>query len=118
MIDHGRVIAEGTSRELKASVGSNALHVRLGDPGQRAEAQRLITRVLGDGVMPSSEPTELAARLENAAQATAVLSALTDSGSRSLSSRSGIPASTRSSSRSRGDRQRTRRSGTQAEAER
>src|SRR5688572_29013386 len=29
VIDHGRVIAEGTSRELKASVGSNALHVRL-----------------------------------------------------------------------------------------
>ena len=29
VIDHGRVIAEGTSRELKASVGSNALHLRL-----------------------------------------------------------------------------------------
>ena len=29
VIDHGRVIAEGTSRELKASVGASALHVRL-----------------------------------------------------------------------------------------
>src|SRR5690606_17576477 len=29
VIDHGRVIAEGTSRELKASVGANAVHIRL-----------------------------------------------------------------------------------------
>src|SRR5512133_612167 len=79
-IDHGRVIAEGTSREVKASVGSNALHLRLVDAGQRAEAQRLITRVLGDGVLPASEPTEVAARLENAAQAAAVLSALSERG--------------------------------------
>ncbi len=80
VIDHGRVIAEGTSRELKASVGSNALHVRLVDAGQRAQAQQLITRVLGDGVLPVSEPTEVAARLEKAAQAAAVLSALTEGG--------------------------------------
>jgi ABC-2 type transport system ATP-binding protein len=80
VIDHGRVIAEGTSRELKASVGSNALHLRLVHAGQRAEAQRLITRVLGDGVLPASEPTEVAARLEKAAQAAAVLSALSERG--------------------------------------
>jgi len=80
VIDHGRVIAEGTSRELKASVGSNALHLRLVDPGQRAEAQQLITRVLGDGVLPSREPAELSARLERASQATAVLMALGERG--------------------------------------
>lgn len=80
VIDHGRVIAEGTSRELKASVGSNALHLRLVDAGQRAEAQRLVTRVLGDGVLPASEPTEIVARLEKAAQAAAVLSALSERG--------------------------------------
>jgi len=80
VIDHGRVIAEGTSRELKAMVGSNALHLRLADAGQRAEAQRLITRVLGDGVLPASEPTEVAARLEKTAQAAAVLSALNEGG--------------------------------------
>src|SRR5215210_5288310 len=32
VIDHGRVIAEGTPGQLKASVGSGALHVRLLDP--------------------------------------------------------------------------------------
>ena len=42
VIDQGRVIAEGTSRELKASVGSNALHVRLANADQRALAQELV----------------------------------------------------------------------------
>ena len=78
VIDHGRVIAEGTSRELKASVGSNALHVRLVSADQRALAQQLVSRVLGDGVLPATEPTEVTARLESPAQAAAVLSALTD----------------------------------------
>jgi len=78
VIDHGRVIAEGTSRELKASVGSNALHVRLVNADQRALAQQLVSRVLGDGVLPATEPTEVTARLESPAQAAAVLSALTD----------------------------------------
>jgi ABC-2 type transport system ATP-binding protein len=80
VIDHGRVIAEGTSRELKASVGSNALHLRLVEARHRGDAPRLITRVLGDGVIPTSEPTEVAARLETAAQAAAVLSALAERG--------------------------------------
>jgi ABC-2 type transport system ATP-binding protein len=80
VIDHGRVIAEGTSRELKASVGSTALHLRLVHVGHRAEAQRLITRVLGDGVMPGAEPLEVAVRLQKAEQAAAVLSALAERG--------------------------------------
>jgi ABC-2 type transport system ATP-binding protein len=77
VIDHGRVIAEGTSRELKASVGSSALHVRLASADQRARAQELVARVLGDGVVPVSDPTALSARLANPAQAAAVLTALT-----------------------------------------
>jgi ABC-2 type transport system ATP-binding protein len=80
VIDHGRVIAEGTSRELKASVGANALHVRLASPEQRALAQDLVTRVLGDGVLPSAEPAEVAARLANPTQAAAILTALTEGG--------------------------------------
>src|SRR5918999_4075997 len=36
VIDHGRVIAEGTSRELKASGGASALHLRLGSADQRS----------------------------------------------------------------------------------
>jgi daunorubicin/doxorubicin transport system ATP-binding protein len=78
VIDHGRVIAEGTSRELKASVGSNAMHLRLVNADQRELAQQLVARVLGngDGVLPVTEPSEVAARLESAAQAADVLVAL------------------------------------------
>ncbi len=78
VIDHGRVIAEGTSRELKASVGSNAMHVRLADADQRRLAEEMVARVLGNGVLPVTEPLEVAARLEHPAQAAAVLAALTE----------------------------------------
>ena len=78
IIDHGRVIAEGTSRELKASVGSNTLHVRLANPDQRPQARELVVRILGDGLLPASDPSEVAARLENPAQAAGVLAALTE----------------------------------------
>jgi ABC-2 type transport system ATP-binding protein len=77
VIDHGRVIAEGTSRELKALVGSNALHVRLASADQRGVAEELVHRVLGDGLLPVTDPTELAARLQTPGQAAEVLAALT-----------------------------------------
>jgi ABC-2 type transport system ATP-binding protein len=48
VIDHGKVIAEGTPAQLKASVGGGALHVRLLDPAQRPEAVRFVERELGE----------------------------------------------------------------------
>jgi ABC-2 type transport system ATP-binding protein len=48
VIDHGKVIAEGTPAQLKASVGGGALHVRLLDPEQRPEAVRFVERELGE----------------------------------------------------------------------
>jgi ABC-2 type transport system ATP-binding protein len=80
VIDHGRVIAEGTSRDLKASVGASAMHVRLVSADQRGLAQELVERVLGDGLLPASEPMELAARLANPAQAGQVLATLSGAG--------------------------------------
>jgi ABC-2 type transport system ATP-binding protein len=77
VVDHGRVIAEGTSRELKASVGSSALHLRLASADQRARAEELVTRVLGDGVVPVHDATAITARLTDPAQAAAVLTELT-----------------------------------------
>src|SRR4029453_18725788 len=47
VIDHGKVIAEGTPGQLKASVGSGALRVRLLDPEQRPEAERVLSKELG-----------------------------------------------------------------------
>jgi ABC-2 type transport system ATP-binding protein len=60
VIDHGRVIAEGTPSQLKASAGSGALHVRLLDPDQRPEAERLLTRDLST-VHLEPDPTALSA---------------------------------------------------------
>ncbi len=48
VIDHGKVIAEGTPGQLKSSVGTGALHVRLLDPEQRPEAERILGRELGE----------------------------------------------------------------------
>jgi ABC-2 type transport system ATP-binding protein len=64
VIDHGRVIAEGTSRELKASVGGRALHLKLSDIAQREGAQVIIREVLGE-VHGGAEENELAAKVAN-----------------------------------------------------
>jgi ABC-2 type transport system ATP-binding protein len=63
VLEHGRVIAEGTSGELKASAGSGALRVRLRDPGRRAEARRVLARALGAHVQLDSDPASLSARV-------------------------------------------------------
>ena len=76
VIDHGRVIAEGTSRELKASVGANAVHVRLADASQGDAARAAIARVTSDGIMPGSDSAVIGARLSSTAQAAEVLAAL------------------------------------------
>jgi ABC-2 type transport system ATP-binding protein len=76
VIDHGKVIAEGTSRDLKASVGSSALHFQLVKQEQRAEAQAVVTRVLGDGVLPPTDPGTFAVKVPDAAAAADVLAAL------------------------------------------
>ena len=60
VIDRGRVIAEGTPGQLKASVGSGALSVRLLDPEQRPEAERVLLRELG-GVHLEADPAALSA---------------------------------------------------------
>jgi ABC-2 type transport system ATP-binding protein len=59
VIDHGRVIAEGTPSQLKASVGSGALHVRLLDPAQRPEAERILAQALSSTVHLEPDPTAL-----------------------------------------------------------
>jgi ABC-2 type transport system ATP-binding protein len=76
VIDHGRVIAEGTPAQLKASVGSGALHVRLIDPEQRPEAERLLARQL-ETVHLEPDPAALSAACsdpDRAAEAVAQLS--------------------------------------------
>src|SRR5829696_8440660 len=60
VIDRGRVIAEGTPGQLKASVGGGALHVRLLDPEQRPDAERVLIGELGS-VNEEADPARLSA---------------------------------------------------------
>jgi ABC-2 type transport system ATP-binding protein len=66
VIDKGRVIAEGTKGELKASVGSGSVHLRLRDPGQRAEAERVLALHLAAEVQLDPDPVALTARVGDA----------------------------------------------------
>jgi ABC-2 type transport system ATP-binding protein len=62
VIDHGRVIAEGTSRELKASVGGRSLHLTLLDASQRGSAEAILRSVLGES-HHGDEPHQIGAKV-------------------------------------------------------
>ncbi len=74
VIDHGRVIAEGTPGQLKASVGQGALHVRLLDPEQREDA----ARILGGDAHLEADPAALSVPVADADQASGAIAALTE----------------------------------------
>ncbi|MFH9608416.1 ATP-binding cassette domain-containing protein [Streptomyces sp. NPDC017448] len=64
VIDHGKVIAEGTKGELKASVGSGTVHLRLRDADQRAEAHKVLALALETEVQLDADPVALTARID------------------------------------------------------
>jgi len=68
VIDRGKVIAEGTPGQLKASVGAGALHVRLLDPTRRPEAAAVLERVVGT-VDLAPDPAALAVSCSDAERA-------------------------------------------------
>ena len=87
VVDHGRVIAEGTPGELKSSVGSGTVHLRLRDPEQRSEAERLLRAALGVPVQLEADPVAMTARvggdgsdLDASAQAARALGELSRAG--------------------------------------
>ncbi|MET7281312.1 ATP-binding cassette domain-containing protein [Kribbella sp. NPDC005582] len=80
VIDHGKVIAEGSSGELKASVGAGSLHVRLRVPEQRAEAGRVLAGVLEVPAEPSADPAALSARISDPERVARALAELSRSG--------------------------------------
>jgi len=65
VIDRGKVIAEGTPGQLKASVGPATLHVRLLDPQQRPEAEARLEHELGE-VTRAPDPAALSVACANA----------------------------------------------------
>lgn len=80
VIDQGAVIAEGTSRELKASVGSNVLHLQLTDPAQREQAQLILAGHLDSLVHLEADPASLTVQLSDSAEATRALAELPQAG--------------------------------------
>lgn len=73
VIDRGRVVAEGTPDELKSSVGTSSLQLRIGGRDGGAvlgsdleTASRAIQRVLGVTAAPSPEGTRLTAPMADA----------------------------------------------------
>jgi ABC-2 type transport system ATP-binding protein len=81
VIDRGKVIAEGTPAQLKASVGSGSLHVRLLHPEQRPEAARVLERTL-ETVHLESDPAALSAPCADGDPAARALADLASAGVR------------------------------------
>ncbi|ELY99358.1 ATP-binding cassette domain-containing protein [Natrialba asiatica] len=79
VIDEGRIIAEGTPGELKASVGSGVLSVRLHDAERRDAARDVLASVLDAPVELESDPAALSARIEDPDRVTQALDALAES---------------------------------------
>jgi ABC-2 type transport system ATP-binding protein len=80
VIDHGKKIAEGTSRELKAATGSGFLHVAISDVARLEEAARLLEAHLGGVVQRSVEGATLSIAAKAPLDANAALGALINAG--------------------------------------
>jgi ABC-2 type transport system ATP-binding protein len=76
VIDHGRVIAEGTPGQLKSSVGQGTLHVRVADPDERERAQAALAAALDAPVHFESDPAALSVPAPDPERAAEVLAAL------------------------------------------
>src|SRR5689334_7388200 len=59
VIDHGRVIAEGTGSELKDQIGGQMLEVELADAARREDAARVLARVGCGEPEPGERPDRL-----------------------------------------------------------
>jgi ABC-2 type transport system ATP-binding protein len=79
VIDRGKVIAEGTPGQLKASVGTGSLQVRLLHPEQRPEAERILTTQL-ESVHLEPDPAALSAPCTNADRGAEAVAALARGG--------------------------------------
>ncbi|MFF2372590.1 ATP-binding cassette domain-containing protein [Agromyces sp. NPDC058110] len=80
VIDRGRVVAEGTGDELKASVGTSSLHLRLGDQRDLDDARTAIERVLGVVPVASPEAARLTAPMADADRVADLLVTFRDEG--------------------------------------
>ena len=76
VIDSGKVIAEGTPGQLKASVGASSLHIRLLNPDDRSRARQVLLPQLGDAINDDPDPAALTATVESSEPAMRAIAAL------------------------------------------
>ncbi len=76
VIDHGRVVAEGTADELKALVGTASLQLGLDEPDRAADAIATIDEILGTAATFTPEVSRLTAPMAEPDKVTDLLVAL------------------------------------------
>ena len=80
VIDHGRKVAEGTSDELKSSVGRSTLQLQLVDAADLAAAAALAEQLLGEAPTVTPESRRVTVALQRTDQSVDLLVALRDRG--------------------------------------
>ena len=80
VIDHGRVVAEGTADELKESVGTSSLHLSIHHPQDMQGARRIVEQVLEVQSAVSEEGGKILAPMEDADRVAELLIALREAG--------------------------------------
>ncbi len=80
MIDRGKLVADGTSDELKASVGNSSLHLTLQDRSQIEDARRIVSEALGVEAAITPEAARLTAPMLDTSVTPEILIRLRDNG--------------------------------------
>jgi ABC-2 type transport system ATP-binding protein len=92
VIDHGKKIAEGTSRELKTATGAGFLHVAVADAVRLEEAALLLEKHLGASVQRNVEGATLAVVAKTSKDANSALGALIEANIELLDFSMGSPS--------------------------
>lgn len=78
IMDNGSIIADGTPTQLKESVGTGVLKIRLNDALLRPHAEQLITKLLDTTVQLEADPTLLSVQVATNDDATKIFTTLTE----------------------------------------
>ena len=78
IIDHGTIIADGTPGQLKSSVGSGVLRIRLNHAEQRPQAEHIVRETLGIATKLEANPTALTAQVSEPERLAITLTALSE----------------------------------------
>jgi ABC-2 type transport system ATP-binding protein len=78
VMDHGKIIAQGTPGELKASAGASVIRLQLARPDQRDRARQILARLLGVPVHAEADPVTLTAQVPGVTGSEAVAWAVSE----------------------------------------